>query len=684
MILKIKFLIIKIIYRILQKKLLLSKSNFYINLDKNENNFLVEDKFIEPDIEGKLTLQTARYLKKGWYFFGVMHNGDNRNSILRLEVSKFFSQRRPAFPNKRRWRIIRKNKNSKILFHLTQLRNPIQINEIWIIRIPDYFAWFKIKNRLIKSTSRKYVNSQSNKQIWKKYNAIFVNQIKQHKIFTYLDWIKLIEQPIIEDNFNFCKIKNQINDNFVVLNQLKKENNKNWILIKRENVVISKNFKNIIRWLDFQKKDIEILYGDEDHISNENIRYNPIFKSSWNRELFWSDAHFSSHWIINSNLWNEILDKNLSITEFDFDKIVFIIISKIIENKKEFNIKHIPFITCHRLENFYTSFSKNKSNIHLIELNKHLKKNFKNKYKSIIRNQNHDFINWSTPKNLFLSIIIPTKDKVNILNKCIRSIKKYNSGSDIEIIIVNNKSVEDKTIKYLDQFKKEGTDKITHRVINFNKKFNYSAINNYGVRISNGNTILLVNNDVEFLSNDWDIHLASNANRDDIGCVGAKLIFDNKTIQHAGVVLGIGGIAGHSHKYFSYKSEGYFGRLKKIQEYSAVTGACLCITKSKWNQIGGLDEINLAVNYSDVDLCLKARQINLRNIYLPQVLAIHHESKTRGTPKGETYIQWKKEYKYMKKRWRNYLKDDPFYSPYLSQNEENWSISMNQKNLSLR
>ena len=186
------------------------------------------------------------------------------------------------------------------------------------------------------------------------------------------------------------------------------------------------------------------------------------------------------------------------------------------------------------------------------------------------------------------------------------------------------------------------------------------------------------------MSENWDIYLSSNANREDIGCVGAKLIFDDFTIQHSGVVLGIGGVAGHSHKYFSSDSLGYYGRLNMAQEYSAVTAACLCITKSKWLKIGGLDEVNLAVNYNDVDFCLKSKEYNFRNIYLPHVLAIHHESKTRGKPLGKTYNQWRKEYKFMQKKWGQELRKDYFYSPHLSLEEEDWSISINEYNLGLR
>ena len=180
-----------------------------------------------------------------------------------------------------------------------------------------------------------------------------------------------------------------------------------------------------------------------------------------------------------------------------------------------------------------------------------------------------------------------------------------------------------------------------------------------------GNVFLLLNNDVEFITANWGYELASNALRPNIGFVGAKLFYSDKTIQHAGIILGIGGIAGHSHKYFSSKSKGYKNRLCFSQELSAVTGACMSISKRNWSKLNGLDENNLKVNYNDVDICLRANLLGLKNIFLPQVHAFHLESKSRGKPIGKDFRQWKDEAKFMKKRWGDILLNDPHYSPYL-------------------
>ena len=178
------------------------------------------------------------------------------------------------------------------------------------------------------------------------------------------------------------------------------------------------------------------------------------------------------------------------------------------------------------------------------------------------------------------------------------------------------------------------------------------------------------------MSPNWGLKVCSNSLRPTIGFVGAKLLFEDETIQHAGVVLGIGGVAGHSHKYFENQSPGYHGKLNLSQQYSALTGAFLGISRSNWEIIGGLDDIFLKVNYNDVDICLRASQKSLRNLFLPDLKIYHYESKTRGLLHGNKLKQWANEKKIMERRWMYLLENDPFYSPHLSLWEENYSISL--------
>ncbi len=681
--------LIAFIYKIYKHSWTLSKNNHYLNNDYlNKNKFLLENYFIAPDLQGKITIKKNKKVKRGWYFIGIYHSGDNKNSLLKIKNTKYSIQCRPAFAEKRRWRVIRIRHKSDLIIELSQIKNPAKFKEIWFIKIPIFFAFFKIKKRVNKSFSKVYASSLNQKNTWRKYNKILFNQFSKHKKVSYADWIRFSETTIYKSILRNLGKSNLIHKNFIILNSINKVLNKhiNWIVILNKDVILSEKFENLLKWIDNQQNKVDIFYGDEDHLSENAIRYNPIFKSGWNRELFWSDPLYSSHWVISKEIWNLVLEDKKNLENLNFEKILFSIIEKLILEKKETNIRHIPFIISHRLNNFYRNQNAENTIITNQNLNLHLKKIYSNKFIRINQNFNKKikFIEWATPKDSLISIIIPTRDKVELLRNCINSIHKYSRSSNIEILVINNNSVEKETFLFLDELQNKYIKNISHRILNFNDKFNFSKMNNFAVKQSIGDTLILVNNDIEFLSEKWDIYLTSNANREGIGCVGAKLLFDDFTIQHAGVVLGIGGVAGHGHKYFQSDSSGYYGRLNMTQEYSAVTAACLCITKSKWIKIGGFDEVNLSVNYNDVDLCLKSKKHKLRNIYLPHVLAIHHESKTRGKPMGKTYYQWRKEYEFMKKKWAEEIRRDFFYSPHLSLEEEDWSISINEYNLSLR
>ena len=184
---------------------------------------------------------------------------------------------------------------------------------------------------------------------------------------------------------------------------------------------------------------------------------------------------------------------------------------------------------------------------------------------------------------------------------------------------------------------------------------------------------------MEFLRPGWGQQLASNALRPGIGCVGAQLLYPDRTIQHAGVILGVGGLAGHAHQDLAAGQAGYNRRLGLSQEVSAVTAACLAISRQHWQQLGGLDEDQLAVNYNDVDLCLRAGHLGLSNLYLPQVLALHHESKSRGRPEGAAYRQWRREWSVMERRWGDLLQQDPAYHPHLSLEAGDFSLALRRE-----
>jgi len=236
---------------------------------------------------------------------------------------------------------------------------------------------------------------------------------------------------------------------------------------------------------------------------------------------------------------------------------------------------------------------------------------------------------------------------------------------------LDNQTRCEKTLAYLDKL----TVAKKIRVLKYEKPFNFSAINNFGVDHARGEIVGFINNDIEVISEDWLTEMVANVLRPDIGCVGAKLYYQNDTIQHAGVILGIGGVANHSHTHFNREHPGYFGRLKVIQNFSAVTGACLLVRKLVFEQIGGFNEKDLSIAFNDIDFCLRVRRAGFRILWTPYAELYHHESASRGTEDTpEKQNRFDGENAYMMETWADEIRSDPFYSPNLTRSSENFSL----------
>lgn len=273
-----------------------------------------------------------------------------------------------------------------------------------------------------------------------------------------------------------------------------------------------------------------------------------------------------------------------------------------------------------------------------------------------------------------VSILIPNKDHIEDLERCINSIIKRSTYKNIDIIIIENNSEDKLTFDYY----KKITDLYSNiRVVKWEYEFNYSAINNFGFEYARGDYIILLNNDTEIITECWIEEMLMFAQREDVGAVGAKLYYPDDTIQHAGIVVGIGGIAGHAHKYFDNKSLGYMYRLKLIQNVSAVTGACVMIKSDIFREVNGLDENNFKVALNDVDLCLKIREKGYLIIFNPNVELYHYESKSRGyEDTHEKIMRFNKEAERFKEKW-NSLLEDPYYNKNLTLDKEDFSLRIN-------
>lgn len=272
-----------------------------------------------------------------------------------------------------------------------------------------------------------------------------------------------------------------------------------------------------------------------------------------------------------------------------------------------------------------------------------------------------------------ISIIIPFRDHPELLCQCLDSILRKTTYQNLEIIGVSNGSIDPRTFEIMEHYKAASQH---IRFLQHDIPFNYAAINNFAVSQAQGEHVLLLNNDVTVITPGWVEALLEHSQRPEVGAVGAKLYYPDDSIQHGGVIIGIGGIAGHSHKYAQRQEPGYFARLHLIQNLSAVTAACLMIKKALYQTMGGLDEQNLAIAFNDVDFCLRLREKGYLNVFTPYCELYHHESKTRGyedTPQKKQ--RFAKEIAYMRKRHATILRDgDPYYNINLPLDREDFGM----------
>ena len=281
-------------------------------------------------------------------------------------------------------------------------------------------------------------------------------------------------------------------------------------------------------------------------------------------------------------------------------------------------------------------------------------------------------IDYALTSQPLVSIIIPNKDQVPVLTKCIDSLYEKTSYKNFEVLVVENNSTEPETFEYY------GTIQKAHpnlKVLYYKGGFNFSAINNFAAQQANGEMLLLLNNDIEIISENWLSEMVSLALQKNVGIVGAMLYYPNDTVQHAGVITGLGGFAGHSHKYHPRGKSGYMFRLSCVQNLSCVTAACLLVTKEAYDAANGLDE-EFTVAFNDVDFCLRIRDMGWQVLFTPYAECYHHESISRGSDKkGEKKERFEGERNRLKGRFGDSLLKDPFYNPNLTLDMEDFSES---------
>ena len=271
----------------------------------------------------------------------------------------------------------------------------------------------------------------------------------------------------------------------------------------------------------------------------------------------------------------------------------------------------------------------------------------------------------------FVSIVVPTRDHADELELCLRSIFERSTYADFEVLIVDNDTKDPRARDVIAAW--AARDRRV-RVLSMPIPFNYSKLNNAAITTARGDYIVLLNNDTEVLTPDWLEAMMEQAQRPAIGAVGASLIFPDRSVQHGGVILGIGGVAGHSHRFANPDSAGYFGALRAISNYAAVTAACFMVRREAYDRVGGLDE-TLTVAFNDVDFCLRLHELGLRNVWLPHVVLVHGESKSRGSDLGIAKTRRSiREETVMLERWSGMIARDPYYNVNLTRRSEDFAI----------
>ena len=418
----------------------------------------------------------------------------------------------------------------------------------------------------------------------------------------------------------------------------------------------------------------KLVFTDEDKIDGHGRRFDPYMKSDWNYDLFLSHNCISHLGAYETALVRSVGGFQVGIEgSQDWDLAL-----RCVERLDHDQIGHVPKVLYHwrAIQGSTALAPEEKDYAHdagMRAIAAHLERTGSSGRVEHIPGQRGNYrVRYRVPEPApLVSIIIPTRDRVELLRACIDSILGTTTYPAYEVIVVDNQSSEPATLDYLASL--EGESRV--RVVAYDEPFNYSAINNRAASLARGSVLCLMNNDITVITPGWLEEMVGHACRPGVGAVGAMLYYPNDTIQHAGVIVGAHGVAAHAYCGFARGHPGHMSRARLIQQLSAVTAACMVVTRAAFEHVGGLDPF-LNVAFNDVDFCLRLREAGYRNVWTPFAELYHHESATRGyetTPaKSERFNG---EVVYMRKRWGEALQYDPAYNRNLSVNDELYQLA---------
>ena len=443
-------------------------------------------------------------------------------------------------------------------------------------------------------------------------------------------------------------------------------------LLDHDDVLAENALYEVVKELN-KAVDTDVIYTDEDKVSTAMDEYfSPNFKPDFNLDMLRSNNYFCHFFVAKKELIETVGGFRGEYNGAqDYDLFLRCI-------EKAERIAHIPKILYHWRVHQESTADNPLSKMYAYDagqkaIEQHLKRCGVTAEVSKTENLGFYRVKYQQEGSPLVSILIPNKDQKDTLDQCLKSIEARTDYENYEIIIIENNSTEQETFEYYKQIK---NPKI--RVIEWKDEFNYSAINNFGVRHAKGEYLLFLNNDIEVINSDWLGEMLSNCQREEVGAVGAKLYYPDNTVQHAGVIVGIGGVAGSVFVGLKRGYTGYMHRASIQQNLSAVTAACMMVKKSVFEEVGGFEE-ELKVAFNDIDFCLKIREKGHLIVYDPYVELYHYESKTRGAEDTTEKIRrFQSEIEYMRSHWSSILKNgDPAYNPNLSLKKWDYSLRVN-------
>lgn len=431
-------------------------------------------------------------------------------------------------------------------------------------------------------------------------------------------------------------------------------------------------FYEVVKVLN-ENPELDLIYSDEDKIDMDGNRSDPAFKPDWSPDLLLGTNYISHLGVYRRSILEEIggFRKGYEGSQ-DYDLVL-----RFTEKTTKERIKHIPKVL------YYWRMLPTSTAVDQGSKGYAFEAGLRAVQDALVRrgingHATHGAANglydvyYDIKSDKLVSIIIPTKNGYKDVQRCVSSIIEKTTYQNYEIIMADNGSTDPKMHELYAEFEQQLPGRFFVESIDI--PFNFSTINNRAVKKAHGEYLLFLNNDTEVITENWLTLMVSFAQQERIGCVGAKLLYPNNTVQHAGVILGLGGVAGHGHYGYPHGDLGYFGRLAINVNYSAVTAACLLMKKADFDAVGGFEEA-FTVAFNDVDLCLKVQALGRDNVWLHEAELYHFESQTRGyDDKGKKKKRFEQEKVMMEEKWGPLIENDPFYNPNLTRDIPNFSL----------